>query len=249
MSKRNKAADRAADRAARAAALRAEQERQERMRRILTIGAVVVGIAIIIGGGFFIQNQRDSTGEKATAPAGATAEYGVAVGDPGATHEVVIYEDFLCPVCGMLEKEAGDALTTAVEDGRARVEYRPVNFLGRFGDFSMDAANAYAVVLDAEGPDVAKAFHDAVYADQPAEDSSEFPGSDWLIQKAVDAGASEQAVTAGIKDGAFEGWVDNATGAASEAGVTGTPTVLLDGKPVPGATITEIAANLEAGLR
>jgi protein-disulfide isomerase len=56
-------------------------------------------------------------------------------------------------------------------------------------------------------------------------------------------------VTTGIQEGAFEGWVDNATGAASEAGVTGTPTVLLDGKPVPGATITEVAANLEAGLQ
>jgi protein-disulfide isomerase len=178
-----------------------------------------------------------------------TAEYGVAVGDAGAAHEVVIYEDFLCPVCGELESKAGDALTAAVEDGRARVEYRPVNFLGRFGDFSMDAANAFAVVLDAEGPDVAKAFHDEVYADQPAEDSQSFPGADWLIQKAVAAGASEQAVATGIREGAFQAWVDNATGAASEAGVTGTPTVLLDGKPVPGTTIDDVAANLEAGVQ
>jgi protein-disulfide isomerase len=241
--------DKRADRAARMAELRAQEERQERLRRTLTIGAVVLGVLVIIGGGFLIQSQRDSTGQDAAAPAGATAEYGVAVGDEGAAHEVVIYEDFLCPVCGVLEKEAGDALSTAVEDGRARVEYRPVNFLGRFGDFSMDAANAFAVVLDAEGPEVAKAFHDAVYADQPAEDSQSFPGADWLIQKAVAAGASEQAVATGIKEGAFRGWVDNATGAASEAGVTGTPTVLLDGKPVPGTTIDDVAANLEAGVQ
>ncbi len=245
MSKRN----RAADRAARAAALRAEQERQERLRRTLTIGAVVLGILVIIAGGFLIQSQRDSTGNDAAAPAGATAEYGVVAGKAGADHEVVIYEDFLCPVCGELETRAGDALTAAVEDGRVRVEYRPVNFLSRFGDFSMDAANAYAVVLDAEGPEVAKAFHDAVYADQPSEEADELPGSAWLIDKAVAAGASEEAVTSGIEDGAFTGWVDNATGAASEAGVNGTPTVLLDGEPVPGATIDEVAANLVAGIR
>lgn len=245
MSKRNKAAERAA----RAAALRAERERQERMRRNLTIGAVVLGIVVIIGGGFFIQSQRDSTGDAATAPAGATAEYGVALGDEGAQHEVVIYEDFLCPVCGVLEAEAGEALTSAIDDGRARVEFRPVNFLSRYGDFSMDAANAFAVVLDAEGPEVAKEFHDAVYAEQPAEDAGDFPGSDWFIAKAVEAGASEEAVTAGIEGGEFEGWVDNATGAASEAGVKGTPTVLLNGEPVPGGTILEVAANLEAGLQ
>jgi protein-disulfide isomerase len=148
----------------------------------------------------------------------------------------------------VLENEAGDALSAAVEDGRARVEFRPVNFLSRYGDFSMDAANAFAVVLDAEGAEVAKAFHDAVYADQPAEDG-DHPGSEWLIEKAVEAGASEEAVTAGIEEGTFEGWVDNATGAASEAGVNGTPTVLLDGEPVPGSTIGEVAANLEAGLQ
>jgi protein-disulfide isomerase len=245
MSKRNKAAERAA----RAAALKAERERQERRRRILTIGAVVAGIVIIIGGGFFIQSQRDSTGNDAAAPAGATAAYGVAVGDAGATHEVVIYEDFLCPVCGVLEAEAGDALNSAVEEGRARVEFRPVNFLSRFGDFSMDAANAFAVVLDAEGPEVAKTFHDLVYADQPAEDADDFPDSGWFVDKAVEAGASEEAVRTGIEEGTFEGWVDNATGAASEAGVNGTPTVLLDGEPVPGSTIGEVAANLEAGLQ
>lgn len=245
MSKR----DKAAERAARAAALKAERERQERLRRNLTIGAVVLGIVVIIAGGFLVQSQRDATGDDAAAPAGATAEYGVAVGDEGAAHEVVIYEDFLCPVCGVLEAEAGEALTSAIDDGRARVEFRPVNFLGRYGDFSMDAANAFAVVLDAEGPEVAKAFHDAVYAEQPAEDADEFPGSDWFVAKAVEAGASEEAVTPGIEDGSFEGWVDNATGAASEAGVTGTPTVLLDGEPVPGSTIGEVAANLEAGLQ
>jgi protein-disulfide isomerase len=245
MSKRNKAAERAA----RAAALKAERERQERMRRNLTIGAVVAGILIIVAGGFFIQSQRDSTGNDAPAPAGATGGFGVVVGDAGATHEVVIYEDFLCPVCGVLENEAGDALAAAIDDGRAQVEFRPVNFLGRFGDFSLDAANAFAVVLDAEGPEVAKEFHDLVYADQPAEDADEFPGSDWFVDKAVEAGASEEAVRPGIEKGAFEGWVDNATGAASEAGVTGTPTVMLDGEPVPGGTIGEIAANLEAGLQ
>ena len=67
MSKRNKAAERAA----RAAALKAERERQERLRRTLTIGAVVLGVIVIIAGGFFVQSQRDSTGDDAAAPAGA----------------------------------------------------------------------------------------------------------------------------------------------------------------------------------
>ena len=83
MSKRNKAAERAA----RAAALRAQQEREERLRRTLTIGAVVLGIVVIIAGGFFIQSQRDSTGNDAAAldsarEALALFEEALRLGDP-----------------------------------------------------------------------------------------------------------------------------------------------------------------------
>jgi protein-disulfide isomerase len=111
------------------------------------------------------------------------------------------------------------------------VEYRPVSILGRISDYSMRSANAFAVVLDTAGPEVAKEFHDLLYAEQPSESGPQ-PDDDWLVEKAVEAGAEESEVRAGIEDLAFEGWVENATDAFSKAGHTGTPTVLVDGEVV-----------------
>jgi len=224
MSKRN----RAADRAARAAALRAEQERKERQRRWLTIGGVVLVLALIVGVGFWLQSRANTTDENAATPANATDGYCMRLGDEG-THEVVVYEDFLCPACKAFEDSMNDELTSAVEEGRATVEYRPLNFLDRFGDYSERAANAWAVVLDSSGPEVAKKFHDLIYAQQPSE-SGPYPDDSWLVEQAVAAGADKADVEGGIDDLAFKSWVKNGVVQATKDGVQATPTVLVDGE-------------------
>ena len=104
-----------------------------------------------------------------TAPAGASGDYGMVVGDADAPKSIVIYEDFLCPFCGQLEQTVGDQLDAAVEAGEVNVEYRPLPFLERISDYSPEAANAFAVVLDESGPEVAKAFHDLLFDNQPSE--------------------------------------------------------------------------------
>lgn len=240
MSKRNKVAERA-ERAARAAALRAEQERKEKQRRLLIIGGVVGALVVVVAVGFWLQTRAGKLEEGVSAPTGATADYGLKLGDAGADHEVVVYEDFICPACGTFEAQSSDILQAAVEEGRATVEYRPFDFLKQFGDYSQRSTNAFAVVLDIAGPDVAKKFHDILYAEQPAE-NGDLPGDDWLIDKAVEAGADRSAITAGINDLEFEGWVSNGAKAALSAGVQGTPTVIVDGDAIEQ---TELAEALE----
>jgi protein-disulfide isomerase len=234
MSKRNKAAERAA----RAAALKAERERKEKQRRLYTFGGVVAALLVIVVIAVWLQMRGGDIDETADAPAGATPDYGLKLGDAGADHEVVIYEDFLCPACKAFEDASADTLDAAVEDGSATVEYRPLNFLSRFGDYSERTANAFAVVLDTAGPDVAKKFHDILYAEQPAEDG-DHPDDAWLIEKAVEAGATESAVSAGINDLEFEDWVANGVKAGTSAGIQGTPTVIVDGEAVDQSTLAE----------
>ena len=96
------------------------------------------------------------------------------------------------------------------------------------------------MVLDESGPEVAKAFHDLLFDNQPAEQGP-FPSKDDLVDLAVEAGATEADVRPGIEDMAFEGWVDAAGDAASKAGVNSTPTVFVDGEKVEGQTMAEIA--------
>ena len=238
MSKKN----RATDRAARAAAALEEQQRQESRRRNLMVGGVVLALLVIVGGGFLISRALDTT-DDVSAPA-ANSEFGLTIGPDDAPHTVVIYEDFLCPYCGDLERATSDDLTELANDGKVQVEYRPFNLLSRISDYSERSAAAFAVVLEQAGPDVAKKFHDLLFEDQPSE-SGPFPDDAELIDLAVEAGADEAAVQDAIESGEGKQWVEDATRAAQDAGVQGTPTVLLDGEVFQdGRTIDDIADNL-----
>jgi protein-disulfide isomerase len=186
----------------------------------------------------WLQMRGDDIDETAAAPSGATSDYGLKLGEAGADHEVVIYEDFLCPACKAFEDASTDTLKAAVTDGRATVEYRPLDFLSRFGDYSQRTANAFAVVLDTAGPDVAKEFHDILYAEQPPEDG-DHPDDPWLIDKAVEAGATESEVADGIENLEFEAWVGNGVKAATSAGIQGTPTVIVDGEAIDASALAE----------
>lgn len=241
MSKKNKSEERAA----RAAQVLREQEAKERRRNVLIILGVVVAMIAIIGGGFAINSTRDSSKDIDADPAG-TSDHSLTIGSADAPRQVVIYEDFLCPYCAQLEAASRDDLARLADEGRVQVDYRPFNLLG--ADYSIASANAFAVVLDAAGPEVAKEFHDLLFENQPSE-AGPFPDDDWLVEKAVEAGATEDDVRPGIEDLAMQFWVDDATKAAAEAGINSTPTVLLDGTIFnDGRTMDEIAANLVAAL-
>lgn len=225
------------------ARVEAEERRKKarRKKQLTRFGLIAGGLLLVVGGYFLVTNLGSD--KPATPPEGATETYGLLVGEADAPKEIVIYEDFLCPFCGQLEETVGDQLDAAVEKGEVNVEYRPLSFLGRVSDYSPEAANAFAVVLDESGPEVAKSFHDLLFDNQPAE-SGPFPDDDQLVEWAVEAGAEEDAVRPGIEDMAFEGWVEAAGEAASQADVSSTPTVLVDGERVEGQTLAEIAAAM-----
>lgn len=223
MSKKN----RETDRAARAAAALEEQQREERRRRNKMVGGVIAVLLVIVVAGFFLARALDTTTD-VDAPA-AGSEFGLTIGPDDAPHSVIVYEDFLCPYCGELEQASSDGLADLAADGKVQVEYRPFNLLSSAGDYSERSAGAWKIVLDESGPEVAKEFHDLLFENQPSE-SGPFPTNDDLVDLAVEAGADEAAVGDKIREEAAADWVAQATQAAFDAGVQGTPTVLLDGE-------------------
>lgn len=242
MSKKN----RATDRAARVTAAIEEQQREERRRRNLMVGGVVGVLLVIVAVIAAVTFALDTT-EDVDAPA-AGSEFGLTIGPADAAREVVVYEDFHCVHCADLEQRTSEDLTRLAEEGAVRVEYRPVSFLG---EYSTRAANAFKVVLDESGPEAAKTFHDLLFESYDEASSSEAGlDDDTLVELAVEAGAEEDAVRPGIEGMEQQDWVDAATGAAQDAGVRGTPTILLDGEVFQdGATTEELAENLLAELQ
>lgn len=215
-------------RAERAAALLAERERSDKRRQQLTVIGVVLGLVLIVGVGFGINRLRDSSND-VSAAVDTAGVYGVTIGEAGATHDVVIYEDFLCPICGALETQTSEDLAALAEDGTAQITYRPFILLDRMGDYSERSTAAFGVVLEQAGPEVAKDFHDLLFANQPSEEGP-FLDDDELVDLAVQAGAVEDDVRGPIEDLAGADFAKGATTEAVSAGVDSTPTILIDGE-------------------
>ena len=255
MAKRKSQATREAQRQAnaeRAAAVLEEQRKQERRRRNRTI-AVAVGVVLVLmlGIGYAVQSSRDTTGQAATPPAGAVDDYALAVGSADAAATVTVYEDFMCPFCGQFEAASREMLAEQVDAGDVRVEYRVVSFLDRYSngtEYSTRAMNALGVVLDTSGVEVADRFHELLFENQPAEGTDGL-SDDELVDLAVEAGADEDQVRGPVQDREFEQWVVNATSAASEAGVSQTPTVMVDGEPLEATTIDGLVTELDQRLQ
>jgi protein-disulfide isomerase len=223
---------------------------QERRRRQAVVGGVVAAVVVVVAVVVVIvvQSARTSSSPDAAVPAntvdGATA---FAVGPADAPVTVDVYEDFLCPACRQFEATTGDTLAALAADGTAQVRYHPIAILDRAStdDYSTRALNAAAVVGDAAGTEAFLAFHDALFAEQPAEGG---PGltDERLGELAAEAGASGADVEEAITGLPYEDWTREVTDAASRAGVTGTPTVLVDGAILQDRTPAGLRAAVQA---
>jgi protein-disulfide isomerase len=233
---------------ARAAEIRAAQERKERRRRTAVVSVIGVGVlALVLVIGYIVQSGRDDTSVAGSPPTGAIG-YAVPAGPATAPVKVTVYEDFLCPFCGQFETASATALEDDVQAGKVQLRYHVLTFLdgSTSTQYSSRAANALAVVLDRAGPDVAKKFHDLLFAHQPQEGSAGLSDAQ-LVAYAVQAGATKADVQPGIKDRTFEQWVKNVGDQASKDGVNQTPTVLVDGKKISGS-IDSLVSQVEKAV-
>ncbi len=183
---------------------------------------------------FVISSNKDTTGRAVDAsgtPKNLTGTYNVVVGKADAPTTIKVYEDFQCPICDDLEKAAGAKLQQAVADGKVKVDYHMVSFLDRASttEYSSRALNAAMAVLSTAGPEAFVKFHHIAYANQPEEGSAGVPDST-LVDWAVQAGAKKSEVNPLIEGNVYHQWTVNATDQMSKDGITGTPTVFINGK-------------------
>jgi protein-disulfide isomerase len=212
---------------------RAAERAESRRKNSIRIGIAVAVVLVVVGFGAFIQSQRGSTSDSTAVPANTTGTAGqtvATVGQPTAKVTVVAYEDFQCPVCKEFEQTAGATLQQYVADGKIKIEYRSIAILDRASttNYSTRSLNAAGCVVNTS-PKSFLAFHNALFANQPAEGSAGLPDSK-LIQLARSSGVT--GIDSCVNDEKYKGWTVRITDQASKDGVTGTPTVLVDGKNV-----------------
>jgi protein-disulfide isomerase len=221
------------DRARRVAAARAQAERAQRRRRTAVLaGSVVAVLVVVVGVGILVQarrveNQRASA-TAAAVPGGTsgTTNQDVVVGQAHAPVTVTLYEDFQCPICRDFERQSGSTLRSLVDHGTVRLVYRPIAILDRFSTtrYSTRALSSVGCVLNTR-PGAFPAYHDLLFARQPAENSAGLPDAE-LTRLAKQAGADVGPCVSAQR---YAGWASRVTDQASKDGVQGTPTVEVNG--------------------
>lgn len=177
-------------------------------------------------------NLADLPSVPATKPAVVTAPGAEA--EAGKPVKVVAYIDFICPVCKNFEATYNQQLTQLRNDGKISLEYRPLGFLDASSttNYSSRAANAAACVVNSS-PDKYSAFVDLLFARQPAEGSAGLSDND-LKKMATEAGAAN--IDSCVDSKTYRPFVKVVTKEAAVIGVSGTPTVFVEGKQWDGKT-------------
>ena len=205
---------------------------------LVALGALVLLSVVIAALVIF-----SSGGEPARKPEAAAqvraGEQALVVGKDSAETKVVVYEDFATPESRELAIASRDFLKIEAARGIVEVEYRPIAV--EDDSYSRDAITAWAGVLRAGTPTEALTFHDELFDRQPDPGSNVNPAfHNWARDEGIDDTDVLDAMD--VVDTQF---IAQAARAAVEAGVTDTPTVLVDGEPVTAGSPTALADKLQ----
>ncbi len=228
--------------------MRAARERQLRGRQrflALTVALVVAMVSII---GIGVQAGRSKI-QGSLEATNASVTDGVVVGKASAPVTVDEFEDFQCPICQELESQLGAPLAKMVADGSVKVRYHMMAFLDASSNgnrYSSRAANAGLCASDIS-PTAFQQFHAVLYGKdksgasvQPAENGNGRTDADFTtyLKQVVPKVTADQLSTfqTCVSTEQHRALVQAITDNASKRKVSGTPTVMVNGKVVSGAT-------------
>jgi protein-disulfide isomerase/uncharacterized membrane protein YphA (DoxX/SURF4 family) len=221
-----------------------EERRQQGERRVrFASAATALVLAALVGIGIGVQASRIPA-PTGPVPAGVSLTDGVTVGKATAPVTLDLFEDPQCPVCAQFESQVGPTIAGWISSGKVKIHYHVISFLDSESStkYSSRAANAlYAAA--AVNPDAFARLHQLLYQQQPAEGSAGLT-EDKLLQLAQQAGAGAAADP--IRAGTYADYVARATDQSSKDGVTGTPTVRVNGKTVDQPTLDHVTAAVNA---
>ena len=189
-------------------------------------------------------------GQNWTETVTKTAE-GYMMGNPNAPIKLVEYGARTCPTCGAFSREASEPLKKYVASGKVSFEFR---------DFLVHGAPDLAAALLGQCGGTATFFPvlDQMYANQPAyldrlqqggaaleqrlgalpprQQIAALGDAMGLVDFVKQRGVPEPQARACLNDTAAQDALTKLSGDAQASGtVTGTPTFLLNGNPIPGA--------------
>jgi protein-disulfide isomerase len=228
-------------------------------RQLVVGGSIVAVLALAAGIGVAVSNMStggegdasdwnaakkvaSSTGAKYKAPANTSGKNGtdIIVGEKSAKNVLDVYEDMRCPVCASFEQTTGEVVLKDIEKGKYRGSFNFGTFLdgdndeklSTNGTGSKNALSALGAALNVS-PQAFLEYKEALFSEgnHPPEAEDAFADDQHLIDLAGDVEALEgnAKFEKAVKEGTFDAWALKVSEKFNRSGVTGTPTLKLDG--------------------
>lgn len=269
MSKRNTQAAKTAARER----LRIERERQAKrakVKRQVIVACSAVGVLAVAGGIGYAVVQANKPGyweeaknAKLVKPANSTGENGttVVIGKSTAKKTLTMYEDPRCPVCAQFEQTVGATVKADYDAGKYKLQFVGATFLDNSltGEGSKNALSALGAALNVS-PEAFLEFKTALYSAEyhPEESDDKFKDDSYLIKvgDSVPELKGNKKFQDAVKNGTFDKWALEMSKTFDDAGVSGTPTLKMDGKTLTGSdgknapmTVADFQTAVAAALK
>lgn len=204
----------------------------------------MISLSILISGGIVKVNsttsptttsetQADTQPSQPSNPAGKV-NVGIGhfpiKGNKDAKVTIVEFADFRCPFCERFFKDAGTSLMKDyVDSGKVKYAFRNYAFLGQQSVWAAQAsecANEQGKFWE---------FHDWLYDNQAPESDLGYYSKDNLIEYAGNVGVDTNQFASCLNSDKFAKQVQEDLSEGQKAGVSGTPTLFVNGIPIVGA--------------
>jgi protein-disulfide isomerase len=203
---------------------------EQRRRRTITVSIVAVAVLLLaglVGIGIYL-NQKPAA--NAAVPAGTGGDH-TGIGVSSGSVPVDIYIDYLCPNCKRFEDSAQSTLDDLAGKKKISLVYHPIAILDQSTNppgYSTRAGSAAGCASDAGK---FAQYTKALFAQQPAEGSAGLT-DDQLVQIGSGVGLTDPGFGQCVRSEKYADWMAHNTDAAAAKNINGTPTVLVNGKPV-----------------
>jgi protein-disulfide isomerase len=232
-----------------------QRRQQERNRNRILVVLLVVAGALLIAFAFIrpllLTNQATANATQvpviAITPRALTQVNGVHLGDPNAPVKVDVFEDFRCSVCMYYTQNfEPQIIQTYVDTGK--VYYTFHSFIVIDGNDGTDASyrSANAAMCAAEQGHFWD-FHDTLFANQVSEDASLFTDVR-LVAMAQNLNLDMTAFNQCYQAKKYASQIQADISQAHTFNLTGTPSILVDGKLLQIQTFNDVSTAIDAAL-
>lgn len=217
--------------------------------RSITIGVIVVG-ALLIAIALIYPNLKPAAEVIVLTPEAVSRPQtdGLTVGDVNSPAKIEVFEDFQCPACVSFTQDIEPlVISQLVETGKAYYVFHNYPFLDRnsITKESQDSANA-SLCANEQGK--FWEYHDTLFANWNGENEGNL-SRPRLIQFASAVDLNVDDFTACLDEDRYADEIQASLDLGSSMGVSGTPTVFVNGQQIsPGyiPSFEDIAAAVEA---